>query len=222
VQKFLYRSGNYLMFADLPLVADQIGQGDEFEKLIKVLARESTMLAKLHVDADDDLDGLENYWSRGRRYQSIHPLLESLAHFPQGEKIDIVHLLPAFARGLLYTYPPSDTPPNQYRDCHWTSMNFFADSPDDRMCDLNYVAHVVLRDWVRVTDEPHLGDLVFFQDAHENIFHSAVYLADHVLFTKNGPAIIRPWILMHEREMAGFYPQATKVDILYYRRRDLL
>lgn len=223
VESLVYRRGDYLLFADLPLVAEQLQEQAEFAKLIKVLARETTMLAKLHLSAEDDLESLIEYWSRGRRAEDIRPIIESLGQSRRNHAIDIVHLLPSFARRFLYTYPPFTTEwKNSSRDCHWTSMNFFQLVPEDSMSNLQYVAEVVIRDWQQIFSPPMLGDLVFFQDQHENIFHSAVYIADNVLFTKNGPAVVRPWILMRESDLFGFYPQQTAVEVLYYRRRDLL
>jgi len=223
VEHYTYQRENYLLFADLPLVAEQLQDQSEFARLIKVLAREKTMLAKLHVHADDNLDELTAYWSRGRSTLDVRPILESLAHSQRGHAIDIVHLLPNFARRLLYTYPQlNETSSSIHRDCHWSSLNFYNEVPQDAMANLQYVAEVVQRDWQQINTPPQLGDLVFFQDERQNIFHSAVHIADDVLFTKNGPAIVRPWILMRERDLFGFYPQQTKVEVIYYRRRDLL
>ena len=101
-------------------------------------------------------------------------------------------------------------------------MNFFSEVPQDSMSNLNYVAEVVLRDWEQIYSQPMLGDLIFFQEERQNIFHSAVYVADDVLFTKNGPAIVRPWILMRESDLLGFYPQLTAVNVVFYRRKDLM
>jgi hypothetical protein len=91
---------------------------------------------------------LVRYWGRGGRERQVRPLLESLAQFRRGQSIDIVHLLPAFARRLLYTYPrPAHDGHDVLRDCHWSSLNFFADQPDDQLLNINVVCQTIARHW---------------------------------------------------------------------------
>ena len=104
VRAYVYRHGPYLLFADLPAVAAQLADRRELQRLTKALAREATVLAQLHVRRGDNLDQLVAYWGRGGRTRSVRPLLESLADLRRGQLIDIIHLLPSFARQRLYTY----------------------------------------------------------------------------------------------------------------------
>ena len=83
------------------------------------------------------------------------------------------------------------------------------------------VAQTVARDWQPSDAPPLLGDLVFFHDEQGTVFHSAVYIADNILFTKNGPTPTRPWVLMPLDQMLQFYPRTSAVSCRYFRRRDL-
>jgi hypothetical protein len=74
---------------------------------------------------------------------------------------------------------------------------------------------------------PHLGrsirgvgaDLVFLLNAQDGVIHSAVYITDDVVFTKNGINYAQPWILMHEKMMIGIFSALEPVKVAYFRRR---
>jgi hypothetical protein len=219
IRPYIYRHGPFLMFADLPAVSVELADRDELVRLVKVLAREVTLLVKLHVRHSENIEPLVRYWGRGGREQEVRPILESLAHFRRGQSIDIVHLLPPFARRLLYTYPrPANDGHDLLRDCHWTSLNFLADHADDSLLNLNVVAQTIARDWRPHAGPPALGDLALFHNDRGSVLHSAVYVADNVFFTKNGPALTRPWMLMTLDHLRHFYPQPAAVNVKFYRR----
>jgi hypothetical protein len=223
IQKFAYRRGPFWVFADLPLLAQTIS-GDELAQALKVLSREATFLMRLHVDERDSVDALAAFWGFGNRNKDIGPLLESLAHIPGGQTIDVVHLLPPFARRLLFTYPRRRQDGLDHRrDCHWTSMNFFRETPDDQFTDLQLVSQVIESRMAKV-ERPDLrpGDVAVFFASDQEAIHSAVWIADDVLFTKNGPAVTRPWILMQLEDLRNFYTQGRPQTVQYYRWLDLM
>ena len=55
--------------------------------------------------------------------------------------------------------------------------------------------------------------------------HAAVYIADDIVFTKNGFHCTQPWILMHLKDMVETYaarlPTGKQLNVLYYRRKNL-
>ena len=104
-----------------------------------------------------------------------------------------MHLLPPFARRRLYTYHPVTEEKSRYHlDCHWTALNFFSEQPDDRFGDVKEVSRALNGDYHRVSGNLRLGDVVVFMDQKKPV-HSAVYVADDVLFTKNGRGSSMPW-----------------------------
>jgi hypothetical protein len=218
IRPYVYRHGPFLMFADLPAVAAQLGDRGELIRLTKTLAREKTLLIKLRVRHRENIEPLSQYWGRGGRQKEVRPILESLAQFRQGQSIDIIHLLPTFVRRLLYTYPrPAGDGHDQLRDCHWSSLNFFAEHPDDSLLNLNTVVQSIERNWRRIEGPATLGDLVLLHDDRGNVFHSAIYVADDVLFTKNGPTLTRPWMLMTLDHLRHYYPQDSAIHVKLYR-----
>jgi hypothetical protein len=57
--------------------------------------------------------------------------------------------------------------------------------------------------------------------AGNRLFHSAVYIADDILFTKNGPNPSNPWMFARLQEVTDYYPQGEPVSVAYYRRKDI-
>lgn len=63
------------------------------------------------------------------------------------------------------------------------------------------------------------GDLFLLLNAQGGVIHSAVYIADDVVFTKNGINYAQPWILMHEKMMIGTFSALEPVKVAYFRRQ---
>jgi hypothetical protein len=174
------------------------------------------MLVKLHVSRSDQLDQLVAYWGRGGRERDVRPILESLSHFRRDQVLDIVHLLPPLARRRLYTYGRDNE-----RNCYWTALNYFNETPDDRLLDLNFVAYALSNQWHIVTGPPRFGDVAVFHDEGEVARHGAVFLADDLMFTKNGIGTSRPWVLMRLPHLRDIYWREPPLQVRYYRRNDL-
>jgi hypothetical protein len=49
--------------------------------------------------------------------------------------------------------------------------------------------------------------------------HSSVYIADNIVFTKNGPSQHSPWILMQMDTLVAHYETSTDVKIRAYRKK---
>ncbi len=218
VKKLLYRRGNSLVFSDQGLVLGRIPSLQERVRLIKTLARKSTLMVKLRIRASSDIEALDNYWGRGQRTKDIQPLLQSLVRDGTGSTIDIIHLLPRLPRSLLYTYPAINEPGStSYLDCHWTVLNFFNMRPDDRYQQLDAVTAAFLNDYYPVTGQPTFGDIIMFAKPDGSIIHSCVYIAAEIVFTKNGASPNAPWILMSLSDVEAFYPSKEPLDLQYYR-----
>lgn len=218
VRRLLYVRGPALCFADLPEVFCRVESPDEQFRLLKTLSRESTILLELCVKPDTDTGKLANYWGKEGMAKDIRPLLESLTRIPEGYTLDVSHLLPPFARMRLYAYPyPSEDPLALRRDCFWTVMNFFNELPDDRFCDYQYVTQVLQKEYYPVQDDLTYGDVILLLNDHRAPVHAAVYLADDIVYTKNGAHFDQPWILMEMRDLLAFYPSPSPVQFTAHR-----
>ena len=223
--RLLYRNGDLLMFADMNLVLPRLPDDRERLRFVKTVSRKTTLMGSLKVDADSDVDKLASYWGFDGRSKDIRPLLESLRRVPGGASLDLAHLLPPFARRRIYTYPlPSTDPVVNRRDCHWTSLNFFNEQPEDRFTDLPTVLKAIETDYFQIGGGARLGDLVLLVTRDERVVHSAVYVADDVVFTKNDAVFTQPWMLMRMPDLLDFYQAFQRVNeplrIRFYREKD--
>ncbi len=222
VKKLLFYRGQAVLFADPELVLSTIRKPEERLQLLKTLSRQSTLLVKLKIQPDSSVDALVDYWGKHNRSKDISALLNSLVKVPGGCTLDIVHLLPRFARQRLYTYPilAKGVVDPRY-DCHWSSMNFWNDPPDNRLGeDPSYAKAVLTRDYESVSEPYEFGDLIFIANAGNTGIHSAVYIADDIVFTKNGSSITSPWIFMKLPRMLAYYAnQGEDLHVLAYRRK---
>lgn len=223
VTKLMYRRGNSLLFSDQDLVLTKIASREERVRLMKVLARKSTLLVKLLVKPDTDAEALAQYWGRGIRHKALRPFIQSLSHRPRGMTVDISHLLPRFARSRVFTYPEaSDHAGDADHDCHWSSLNFFNDPADEKYADAEIVKRTLEEEYYMPTEgTPLLGDILVFKRADGAVIHSCVYVADEIVFTKNGSSAMMPWMLMTLRDVIAFYPAEPALTVQAFRLKGI-
>ncbi len=221
-KRLIYRRGDAVCFSDLNEALGAIPDEGEKERLIKMLSRRSTLLVQLHVREGEDIEPLVRYWSKDGNGKNIRSLLASLARTPGGGSMDITHLLPRFGRARLYTFPyPTDDARKKHRDCAWTAMNFFNRETDDRYYDFDYTQQVINRDYYPIQDDPEFGDIVWFSDDGGTPLHVAVYIADDILFTKNGADFNEPWILTEMKDLQADYAGPQQLHVNLFRRKGL-
>ncbi len=224
IRRMLYPYGNVLLFADANVLMPRLANPHEKIHLLKMLSRKNTLLVYLQVSPTSNVDDLTEYWGIGGRSKDIRPLLESLRRTPGGASLDITHLLPRFARERLYTFPFSSGPKIEAsRDCHWSCLNFFNSQPDDRYANGALAINTIRDGYYAISTGAHLGDLVLVLTPDDRLVHSAVYVADDIVFTKNGAKAGHPWMLMKIQDMVELFSGAFQAEgplhILYYRKR---
>lgn len=224
VKPFLYSVGGFHYFADVDLVRPAISE-DEWRRLAKTLFRHHALIVKVGVSDPARIDAVTEYWGRGGRRTDIRPILESLLSQADGEPlIDVVHLLPTFARAHLYRYPRvtvEDLGRPALVNCLWTAFNFFNAEVDNRFLDHTYAFDYLRKKYYIVHDGLQLGDIVAIADSEGSIFHVAVYLADGLVFSKNGTSVLAPWTILPLDSLKGFYlERADDWHLSYHRRLD--
>lgn len=224
-RSLLYPRGRFVLFSDLAAATSRLPDDEERKRFAKMVSRRASLLIALQLRPDSDVAALSEYWGAGGRAKDLHPLLTSLANVPGGCSVDIAHLLPPMVRQRLYTYPGGfDDPGTGSLNCHWTTMNFFRPSPDDRFVDSLYTAEYLRTHYAPVPAAARLGDVILLRhDAAGGVFHSAVYIADDVVFTKNGSHATQPWIFMRLNDMleiySGYFPEETDVEVIVLRAK---
>jgi hypothetical protein len=131
--------------------------------------------------------------------------------------LPITNLLPQFARERLYTYPLPSQPGDPMMDCHWSTLNFFNETPDNRFADPNYTVPYLKDHYYQVAKATRYGDLIFLLDGKGNAIHSAVYIADDIVFTKNGNNYMEPWMLMRLKNLLANYSVLGNSGLAVYR-----
>ena len=218
VRKLTYEQDGGLCFADAPTFA-ALSTPEETKSVIKCLWRVSTFMAKLRVGPETDVDKLMQYWSPLGPAREYRPLIESMTRVPEGSTINLSYLLPPFARLRLYTYPNPRDPDIARQDCFWSSMNFFNQVADNRFFQAEHTKKVLETEYTRVRDESRLyGDLLMLTGADSQAIHMCVYIADDVVFTKNGANTQQPWVLMKLKEMLSEYEKEKPFQVRAYRR----
>ena len=214
IKKLIYKHGAYHYFSDVELVMSRIPTAEGRTALMKALSRQDAVMARLRVRPDTDTDKLVSYWGSmpGVRAKDLRPLLESQRRLPEGGSISLLYLLPPFARERLYTSPLPPSAGGSPNDCHWTSLNFFRAVPDDRFSDSAYSSAYVESNYYQIASPGLYGDLVLVVNRAGRVIHSAVYLADDILFTKNGSNVAQPWVLMRMRNLLGIYCTPANTD----------
>lgn len=212
--------GNWTVFGDFSLASKLVSSEDERMRFLRALSRKKTMILRLKITEDTNLNALAEYWTIGGASKDIFPILKSVFSTSGVEYLDITHLLPPTPRKLLYTYPKmSDGLNGQWRDCHWTSGNFLRADPTDRFKDRDqYISHM-RESWTRVDPPYRFGDvLMLLKPGNEALIHSCVYIADDIVFTKNGLAPSVPWLFEHLDAMRGLYDGSRNLTLQGFRK----
>lgn len=227
LKSLLYPQGDsLLLFADFEPALRRLPNDAQRRLFMNAVSRKRAVLAGLHVTAESNMESIIDYWGADGRKKDVGPLLRALRH--EGDsKINIVCLLPTFARERLYTYPltASADVPGHKEDCFWSAMNFFNETPDNRVNDMSYLKQVLTTDYAAINQPTQMGDLIFLATPKDAVIHAAVYIADDLVFTKNGESYTQPWILMHMEDMLDTYavkhPHNGPLKPLFYRKKTL-
>ena len=220
VRSLLWRRGNSVLFSDYNTVADSITSPSEKLKLLGQLTRKSSLVIKLRVPSQGDVEPLVEYWGTAGRRDRVRPILAAIARSGGGD-LDISNLLPIFARTRLYRFPEPLAGSDLGPACHWTTFNFFnMGTPDDAFHNVDGIEKALRENYVVAKGEPRFGDVVLLTLPDGSSIHSAVHIADGIVYTKNGPSLATPFVFSTVQEMLAFYPNSQSIRLTYYRRAE--
>jgi len=226
IEQMTYIQNGRLRFADIQYLHMTLPP-QEVLAVSRTLSRTPSLIINLRINPETDLKNLLAYWGTETSLRRIKPLLESVKRLPEGGRINAAWFFPAVPRLHVYTYPsPTNSAVDKPQDCFWTAMNFFNDEPDDRFLDPRYVARVLKNEFRTVPKAGRFGDLILYfrplqPDASDiEMVHMCVYIADDIVFTKNGRDPRQPWVLMRLSDMLVHYPAATGPAVAIFRRNN--
>ncbi len=161
------------------------------------------------------------YWGVRDRESSVEPIISGVASQPGGGILDVLQLLPPLPRKLLNTFPVASTGTKGIRrDCFWTTMNFFNEVPDDGFKDVDYTMAHVRQKYEPTKNDLRYGDIVFLVNPNGTVFHAATYLANGLVFTKNGAADHHPWVIMSIDDMIENYATQKPAQVVGFRLKN--
>lgn len=217
VRGLMWRRGSGLFFSDYNLVADKIASPAEKLELLRQLTHKSSVVLTLQVPGEDQVGPLVDYYAVGGRRDKVEPILKAISE-AGGGTVGFATILPAFARSRLYRFPDALPGSDLSPDCHWTTFNFFRQgAPDDALTSAQAVEKILRERYVGVKGEPRFGDVVLLTLPDGSSIHSATYIADDIVFTKNGPSMASPFLFSTIADMLAFYPNSESIRLAYYR-----
>ena len=219
LKRLVYANGNAVQLSDYPALMCQIPTVDRRVAMAKVLSRQSAVFAGLVIKPDTDIDKIAAYWGNvpNVRFTDVRPLMEALKQLPEGGNLSLFYLLPKFARDRLYTFPLPNQPGDPIMDCHWTTFNFSSETPDNRFNNPDFAVDYIRKNYYQISSPSMCGDILLLLNSRNEVKHSAVYLADDLVFTKNGNNYRQPWMIMHIPDLLATYPATPPMQVVYMR-----
>lgn len=208
MRRLSYHRGEALAFSDIPLLLGMAESDAEAQFIKKKLTRTRTLIARIEINKDSSIQQMLDYWSTGLnlRRKELEPLFAATQATEGIGHVDLLHILPALPRKLLYTFPDDEqTSHIRFPDCHWTTLNFFNFTAQDYYLDSHLASSAVLENFQQVQPPYRFGDVLMFINRRGNAYHSCVYVADDLVYTKNGSNPLVPWTLLELGDLERMY-----------------
>jgi len=224
-----YRSGIRCL-TDAKLLVPFVTDADELIRLKRFLVHSPSYTIEITRESLLQPEEFTRYWSRNQG-KSSRNLLRILADSPDLAGLDLVHFLPPVPQGILNRFPDQELPPSI--NCFWTAFNFFSRNPDHQFLPLydvaDQAAHRALKTLETrffLTEAPYeFGDVIAFftpQGDERNppeLLHTASFIADDIVMTKNGAGDFKPIALMPLDHVVSLYAYPGGIEVRGYRQR---
>ena len=218
-RRMVWKRGNATVFSDLRTLMNLAESPAEVEQVFRTISRTRALLVELSLPLNADRRALVDYWSAGFAEADTLPLLVGALDRDSVTSLDVSRLLPPAARRRVYTYPTLDQAAGgRFPDCHWTSLNFFSNTPVGYYLDTRLASGALLEQYQPVEGPRRFGDVLLFVKGDE-VTHSCVFVADDIVYTKNGENILSPWVLQRLSDVAAIYQPTPDFQIRAFRLR---
>ncbi len=216
-RKLLWNRGDALAFSDIQALLTLAQGPEETRNTFRALTRVRSLLVELKLPLRVERDVFLEYWSAGMADTSQLTFLRSMLRRRANQSIDITHLFPNLPRQRVFTFPELEWGlKSRFPDCHWTSLNFAAATASDDYLDTGKAAARLLGAYQAVEAPYRFGDVLCFLDDGEGL-HTCVFVADDIVFTKNGDSVLAPWVLMQLKDVESIYRRSPSTRIQGYR-----
>jgi hypothetical protein len=228
IEKLVFYRGSNHCLIDMDLLATQVEHPDEMRRLSRQIHSYQVLSVELTRDSVLSTPGIADYWTQheGKFHENLAKLFKNS---PGLETIDIAHLLPKFGQFLLNTFPDGETSPLN-ANCHWLALNFFRSSIESKFMPSmgeNYDSTAEAAEDLRlnydIVNPPYqFGDvlaLVAESGEYFELVHTSVYIAEDIVYSKNGMGPKSPFALSTFEAMMMRYTWAAELTIRGYRPR---
>ncbi len=219
-------NGKYMICYCMPYVLSGAPTFEEKAAVLDIFTRQKSLLLKLRISSKSDINALTNYWGKAYWAANVGALLESVKNTEGGGLVSIGSLLPPLPKTLIYTFPMPQNGlngPVTHQDCHWTAFNFFRDPPDNHFSDPGYIYDKLKNDYFPLQSDPLYGDVIMLARPNGSIIHSMVYVADNIVYTKNGENLWHPWMYSRLSDVVDIYsvmlPPGQQLSLRYFRNK---
>lgn len=205
-------------FADTPFTLRRASSILDEKEILRGLLRKQSLIVRLRITQDSLTKEIDEYWTAGYKNKAVMPLLESVVAANNGAAIDIAHLLPATPRQLLNRFPsPADGIGGRLPDWFWTCYNFFRFVPREVYADSPERGQLILDEFVPTLPPLHFGDMLLLNSGPRTV-HGCIHIADDIVFTKNGPDLFSPWVLMKLEDVVAYHDLYGDISLSVYRK----
>jgi hypothetical protein len=216
VKRMVYRRGDMVCFSDVSAVLSMTQSEKEARDLIRTMWRTRSLVLQLNVREASDVARAMEYWSGSGPDKAVASIV--LPGTNGVQQLDCVHLLPHLPRRWLYTYPSDDLMLSApVPDCNWTSLNFFESTPFFYHLDSRVLQQRLQAAYVSVEAPFRFGDVLMLRAPDNTLVHSCVYIADDIVFTKNGHGRLSPWYLTKLDDLMRVYSWKEAVTLRGFR-----
>ena len=218
-KKLLWKRGTVTVFSDIQALLTLAKSSDDVLNVFRVVTRVRSLIVELKLPLKGDTKEFLDYWTAGQKDQPRFAFVTAVIKRRAPQSVDITHFLPVMMRERIYTFPALDAGiKGRFPDCHWTSLNFFSRNPKDYFLDTRLAATFLMENYNPIEPPYRYGDILCFLDGGEGL-HTCVYIADDIVFTKNGDGVLAPWVLMQIKDVDSIYRRSSSTRIQGYRNR---
>jgi hypothetical protein len=211
ILSLVYKKSGVCYLSDIHLILPYLRSIDERIEFLKDVYRSKSMDVKLVIKEDQNVSSIAKYWGVLGRTSYIEPLLQNLSSHTGGGKINIENLLPAIPQDRLNTFCGYDEYQTDWKDCHWTTINFFNSKVDERYYNLPDLLPFIkeFSSELKIDSQLKFGDIICIFNKNNDLVHSCTYIADNLTLTKNGMGNLKPFILSNLDKTVSLYGEKT-------------
>ncbi len=216
-RKLVWRRGDAVVFSDIQALLALAKNSDEVRSTFRAVTRVRSLVVELQLPLKTDRRQFIDYWAAGQTDAPRLTFISAITQRRAPQTVDITHFLPSLMRQRAYTFPEMELGlKGRFPDCHWTSLNFFSQTPKDFYLDTRLAAAQLVENYVTVEAPYRYGDILCFLENGEGL-HTCVYIADDIVLTKNGDSILAPWALMQIKDVESIYRRSPATRIQGFR-----